>query len=91
MKKNTLKEISRTLDYDSSIATIKLLLVSNQEHFNKKHLNCLMEIISWNAGFADNPKDSEFLYKLMKKAEKKINKYFYKKDLKEMAEYKASL
>lgn len=50
-----------------------------------------MEIISWNAGFADNPKDSEFLYKLMKKAEKKINKYFYKKNLKEMAEYKASL
>lgn len=33
MKKETLKEISRTLDYDSSIATIKLLLASSQEYF----------------------------------------------------------
>jgi hypothetical protein len=42
MKKNTLKEISRTLDYDSSIATIKLLLVSSQENFKKNHLKGLI-------------------------------------------------
>lgn len=72
------------INYESSMATIRLLLETLEPDFNKDHLNSLIEVISWN-GCLINKKDSKFLSKLMKKTEQKIENYFHKKDLKERA------
>jgi len=77
------------INYESSMATIRLLLETLEPDFNKDHINSLIEVISWN-GCWITKKDSKFLSKLMKKTEKKIENYFYKKDIKEMKIYRKS-
>ena len=80
MNNKSLKKITKNIDYDSNMATIKLLLATAEPNFKEEHLNSLVEVISWNMTLNDL-KDYKFLSKLISKTEKKIQKYFDKKHL----------
>ena len=75
------------IDYDSSIATIRLLLVTIEPKLKKKYLDSLIEIIAFS-GCITTKKDNQFLSSLIKKTEQKIDNYFHKKDLKEFSKRK---
>jgi hypothetical protein len=78
------------IQYESSIATIRLLLENLEPDFSEDHLNSLIEVIAWN-GCCTNKKDFKYLSKVMKKSEKKIENYFHQKNLKEMAKSRKTM
>tara|TARA_B110000285_G_C15121981_1_gene617750 strand:- start:1265 stop:1405 length:141 start_codon:yes stop_codon:yes gene_type:complete len=45
MNNKSLKKITKNIDYDSNMATIKLLLATAEPNFKEEHLNSLVEVI----------------------------------------------